>query len=207
MSTRQERRERLIEVAREVILRHGYRKANLGDVAREAGVSRATVYNYFANKELLLRAIVAQETQRLREAVAGDVDPRSPPHLQLLDYVRSRARHISAIKELYDLAHNVTRDVLPIVAVEIEEQQAQERAYVVALIQVGVRQGLFHPVDPELLGSALLSALRGLYEDYVFDSTESSGEGAELLVRTLLRGMLREPDLPLLTSTVSPEHP
>ena len=207
MSTREERRAQLLEVAREVVLRHGYRKANLGDVAREAGVSRATVYNYFASKELLLRAIVAQEVQRLTTAVAQDLDVTAPPQLQLLSYVRARARHIGAIKDFYDLANNVTRDVMHIVQQEIEEQQAMERAYLVALIRSGVDSGLFHPVDPELLGAALLSALRGLYEDYVFDSADGSAAGADLLVRALLQGLLIEPDPTLFTSTETPERP
>jgi len=207
MSTREERRMQLLEVAREVVLRHGYRKTNLGDVAREAGVSRATVYNYFASKELLLRAIVSQEVQRLNVAVAKDLDLTAPPHLQLLSYVRARARHIRAIKDFYDLAHNVTRDVLHIVQDEIEEQQAQERAYLVAQFRAGVDQGLFHPVDPHLLGAALLSALRGLYEDYVFDSEDERGEGAELLIRALLQGLLREPDPLVFPGTEPLERP
>jgi AcrR family transcriptional regulator len=193
MSTREERRAQLLEVAREVVLRHGYRKANLGDVAREAGVSRATVYNYFSSKEILLRAIVAQEVARINTAVAAELDLGAPPHRQLLSYVAARARHIRAVKELYDLAHNVTRDVLHIVQAEIEDQQAQERAYLTALIGAGIDAGLFCELDRALLGAALQSALRGLYEDYVFDSQEATAQGAELLVRTLLSGMLREP--------------
>ncbi len=193
MSTREERRAQLLEVAREVVLRYGYRKANLGDVAREAGVSRATVYNYFSSKEQLLRAIVAQEVEGLRVAVAAELDLTAPPHLQLMGYVRARARHIGRIKAFYDLANNVTRDVMHIVQVEIEGHQAQERAYLVGLIRAGVRRGLFRPLDPELMGAALLSALRGLYEDYVFDSREDGAQGTDLLIRTVLAGMLRDP--------------
>jgi AcrR family transcriptional regulator len=205
MSTREERRSQLLEVAREVVLRHGYRKANLGDVAREAGVSRATVYNYFSSKEALLRAIVAQEVARLNTAVAADLDLTAPPHRQLSIYVHARARHIGAIKELYDLANNVTRDVLHIVQAEIEDQQAQERAYLTALIRAGTEAGLFRRVDPELMGAALQSALRGLYEDYVFDSQEGSARGAELLMHTLLLGLMLEPDPSLLPASDVPE--
>jgi AcrR family transcriptional regulator len=193
MSTREDRRAQLLEVAREVVLRHGYRKANLGDVAREAGVSRATVYNYFASKELLLRAIVGHEVEKLRVAVARELDLTAPPDRQLLAYVRARRRHIKKIKDFYILAHHVTRDVMHIVQGEIETQQAQERAYLVGLIRAGVATGLFRTVDPELMGAALFSAVRGLDEDYVFDSQEDFAQGAEYLIRALLVGLLREP--------------
>lgn len=204
MSSREERRVQLLEVAREVVLRHGYRKANLGDVAREAGVSRATVYNYFASKELLLRAIVAQEVEQLRAAVARELDLTAPPDQQLLAYVRARRRHIKEIKEFYILAHHVTRDVMHIVQAEIETHQAQERAYLVGLIQAGVRSGLFRPVDPQLMGTALFSAVRGLDEDYVFDSQEDFVAGAEYLIQAILVGLLREPGQVIITGA-SPE--
>ncbi len=203
MSTREERRAQLLEVAREVVLRHGYRKANLGDVAREAGVSRATVYNYFTSKELLLRAIVGQEVEQLRRAVACELDLTAPPDRQLLAYVRARRRHIKKIKAFYILVHHVTRDVMHIVQAEIETHQAQERAYLVGLIGAGVRSGLFRPVDPELMGAALFSAVRGLDEDYVFDSLEDFADGAEYLIQALLVGLLREPGQHIITSDPS----
>jgi len=44
------------------------------------------------------------------------------------------------------------------------------------------------------MAAALLSALRGLHEDYVFDSQEDSARGAEYLVEALLMGLLRQPE-------------
>jgi AcrR family transcriptional regulator len=50
-----ERPEALFLAALDVFSRHGYRASRLEDVAKAAGVSKGTVYNYFENKEDLLR--------------------------------------------------------------------------------------------------------------------------------------------------------
>jgi AcrR family transcriptional regulator len=50
-----ERPEALFAAALDVFSQHGYRATRLEDVAAAAGVSKGTVYNYFENKEDLLK--------------------------------------------------------------------------------------------------------------------------------------------------------
>jgi AcrR family transcriptional regulator len=60
-----ERRERLLEATLACVARWGLAKTTVEDVAREAGVSRATVYRYFpGGRDELLGSVVAWEQQR-----------------------------------------------------------------------------------------------------------------------------------------------
>ncbi|MGH8128468.1 MAG: TetR/AcrR family transcriptional regulator [Gammaproteobacteria bacterium] len=52
------RRDAIIEAARQVFLRESYSGASMELVAHEAGVSKQTIYNHFANKDELFRALV-----------------------------------------------------------------------------------------------------------------------------------------------------
>jgi AcrR family transcriptional regulator len=191
MSARDDRRGLLLSAARAVILRHGYRKTGLGDVAVEAGVSRATVYNYFSSKEQLFEALVDEEVAQLARAVAASFDPAAAPAEQLLAYVRARRQQLARIRQMYVLTLNVGRDLLPIADKSIRTLQARERAFIAGLVRTGIARGDFRPVDPDLLAAALLSALRGLDEDFVFDNEEDFAVGAEVLIQTLLTGLLR----------------
>lgn len=58
-------RARLIEAALACVARVGVSKTTLDDVAREAGVSRATLYRVFGNKREMFDAVVAQEAVSL----------------------------------------------------------------------------------------------------------------------------------------------
>ena len=64
----------LMASALKLVKRHGYRRVRLEDIADDAGVSKATVYHYFANKDDLLTRSVASrmaERQEGHRAAAG----------------------------------------------------------------------------------------------------------------------------------------
>jgi AcrR family transcriptional regulator len=62
--------QRLIEAAAECLARWGIAKTTVDDVARAAGVSRATVYRYFGGKDDLLLAVALYEEGRCFAAIA-----------------------------------------------------------------------------------------------------------------------------------------
>ena len=63
------RREQILEAATRVFAEKGFRRATTREVAREAGVSEGTIYNYFEDKDALLIAIMdmLNETERRAE--------------------------------------------------------------------------------------------------------------------------------------------
>lgn len=67
-------RSRLLDAALVCIARVGVSKTTLDDVAREAGVSRATLYRYFPGKRALLDEMVARELSALAATLAVAVD-------------------------------------------------------------------------------------------------------------------------------------
>ena len=60
------KRQQILEGAKRVFLKMGFDAASMGAIAKEAGVSKGTLYVYFKSKEELFEAIV--EEQRLQEA-------------------------------------------------------------------------------------------------------------------------------------------
>jgi AcrR family transcriptional regulator len=56
-------RRRILQATSEVLSRNGLTKLNLSEVAAQAGVSRPTLYRWFASKEELLVAFGAYERQ------------------------------------------------------------------------------------------------------------------------------------------------
>src|SRR5947209_7126017 len=69
-------RDRILEATYACVARYGIGKTTVEDAAREARVSRATVYRYFpGGKDQLIAEVIAWEAQRfftrLADAVAG----------------------------------------------------------------------------------------------------------------------------------------
>ena len=58
-------RERLLDAAEECLRQFGPQKTSMEDVARAAGMSRATVYRYFENRDALLRGVASRQASAL----------------------------------------------------------------------------------------------------------------------------------------------
>jgi AcrR family transcriptional regulator len=63
--TLDERGQRLLDIAARLILRFGYDKTTMQDIALEAAVSKATLYHYWRSKEKLFQALITRETLRV----------------------------------------------------------------------------------------------------------------------------------------------
>jgi len=68
------KRRQIIEGARKVFMDLGFDGASMGEIARAAGVSKGTLYVYFADKSRLFEAIVEEETL-LQGKVTFNFDP------------------------------------------------------------------------------------------------------------------------------------
>ncbi|MFN3994502.1 MAG: TetR/AcrR family transcriptional regulator, partial [Tabrizicola flagellatus] len=69
--------DQVLDGARKVFLRDGFERASVDDIAREAGVSKATIYAYFPDKQLLFLEVARcechRQTDEAEAMVEGDV--------------------------------------------------------------------------------------------------------------------------------------
>lgn len=65
-------RERILQGAIRSIARHGLERSSIASVAREAGLSRQTVYAYYANREDVLRDAVTRSATELMHVVVAN---------------------------------------------------------------------------------------------------------------------------------------
>ena len=74
------KRRQILDGARQVFLAQGFDAASMGEIARAAGVSKGTLYVYFASKEELFGELVKRQcaltAERLFELDADNHDVR-----------------------------------------------------------------------------------------------------------------------------------
>lgn len=61
--------EQIIEVARELFHKFGFKKVSMDEIAREAGVTKKTIYHYFNSKEALLEYFIQEEIQNMKTII------------------------------------------------------------------------------------------------------------------------------------------
>lgn len=67
---RQQTRLEIVRAAFELFANAGYEAVSMESIAEAAGVSRATLFNYFPQKELILREIAASRAEKLKRILA-----------------------------------------------------------------------------------------------------------------------------------------
>jgi AcrR family transcriptional regulator len=69
--TAEERRSGILDAALTAFSQKGYHATSLDDIAREAGVSKALIYEHFASKQELHADLIARNARELTQRVAG----------------------------------------------------------------------------------------------------------------------------------------
>lgn len=90
-------RELVLEATLRAVASQGLGRLTVDDIAREAGVSRQTVYRYFGSRDGVIRATIVREEQvllhRLDAAVQGHDEPLPALQAALLEALDAAAEH------------------------------------------------------------------------------------------------------------------
>ena len=79
------KRRQILDGARKVFMDLGFDGASMGEIARSAGVSKGTLYVYFADKSRLFEAIVEEESLE-QGKVAFNFDPERDVTTTLMEF-------------------------------------------------------------------------------------------------------------------------
>ena len=75
-SKREQRADRILDAAAELMLRWGYNKTTIDDIARQAGVAKGTIYLHWKTREDLFLALMEREyirlTRDIQQRIASD---------------------------------------------------------------------------------------------------------------------------------------
>jgi AcrR family transcriptional regulator len=195
MSTeRQQRRSaQILDAALKVFAARGYHDASVGDVARAAGVSEKTVYDYFSSKEELLFAIPIAPTFEAIDSLES-----------ALPYVRGAGNKIRAIIFHFFSYYAEHPDFAKVnllylrrnpnyLKTEIFERLRVSYRVVDRVVEEGIESGEFRDdADPELIRWAVMGAaeyivLRWLQHDEPSDPAAYVDPLADLIVNGIRR--------------------
>ncbi|MAG34796.1 MAG: hypothetical protein CL878_00880 [Dehalococcoidia bacterium] len=187
-----ERTEQIIDAAIAVFNRLGFHKARMDDIAREAGVSKGTLYWYFESKDAITKALLQHlfdeevrqvETLLTAEGSAGERLLAISGHLA--DEFERWSKLMAVVYEFYATA---IRD--PEVQRTLAGFFQTYRKPLAALIQQGIQNGEFRRLDVDAAATAIAAAFEGLALLWTIDPrTVRWREVSSLTMRLLLAGM------------------
>lgn len=160
-------RRRIIEAAAELMYVRGVSSTTLDDVRAASGTSKSQLYNHFADKEQLVRAVVLLRSEEILE--------REHAALQRLRSFNGLVRWRDAIVQRNALKKGAYGCVIGSIAGEVSDQDEVARAALAEtfeewenLIEAGLRRmqdagTLTADADARRLAIGLMAALQGGY--------------------------------------------
>lgn len=141
-----QRRAQILKAAAEVFAEKGFHKATSKEIARVAGISEGTIYNYFAQKRDLLIGLLHQTSGM---DVLGEIQTH-PDHDAKTYYAEDARARLHLLRE----SRHIWRAVLPEVLVDTELRgifldavKQQYTPYVEAYLKARIEQGELAPLD------------------------------------------------------------
>lgn len=163
------RRDQLIDAAVACYGEMGVERAGHGDVAKRAGVSTATVFNYFGTREILTRTVISEVydafKNMFRTSVASNATPQEHIQNMAVKYDFLVEQRPDVIKVLLNWSSSYGGGVRP--------QYLEFQAWLLSGIQVHLHDSNSDPSDARIiLATAYSYALMKLdnTSDDVLDS-------------------------------------
>lgn len=186
------KRAQILGAARKLFLETGLEATSMDQIAAEAGVSKATLYNHFESKDALFADVMAEKYEALAREL-GELDWSLPPEealtsfaLKLITHVTS-PQHIALVRVIIGAA-----ETNPVIG-EAYFRHGKAAAFraLGTYLEKKVEDGTFIVDDVYLAGMQFLGAIKEpLLWPLVFGGTPR-GE-AEDVVRRAVRMSVRE---------------
>lgn len=68
------KKDEILKSARELFTNHGYKKVSMDEIAKNATVTKKTVYSYFNDKESLLKSLIEEELVQMKSIITKHSD-------------------------------------------------------------------------------------------------------------------------------------
>ena len=159
------RPEEITAAALELFVERGYAGTRLEDVAASAGISKGTLYLYFANKEELFKAVVREGLVSPIAEMRGLVDHYEGSTLELLRMMlfgwweRIGASPIGGIPKLVISEAGNFPELARFYLAEVVEPA---QAATVAIVERGIARGEFRKVNADLVARLMATPMLGL---------------------------------------------
>jgi AcrR family transcriptional regulator len=177
----------ILSGAAKCVVRYGTRKTTMGDIAREGGTAKATVYNHFRTKADVYAALLADEADDLLAQVAALPAPAGSAE-SVVEALAFAAEWLSEHPVLRAL-----RDREPELAARLARPGAHPvwqavREAALRRVSLAVAAGALHPqTDPAVAVEALLRWVVS------FVTWPAAPGGAEPAARQLVHGLTGAP--------------
>lgn len=154
-------REQIVQSARLVFARYGYRKTALDDIARESRKGKSTIYYYFKSKDDIFKAVIDNEAEIRAKAIDDQISRIEEPQQKLKTFIYMRMRSMKMVANYYEAIKNDLLDQLYFIDNLRTKHFEAEIELIKKMLLEGIEKGEYTILNPELTAKTIVTALHG----------------------------------------------
>ena len=191
---KQEKFQRILDAAVQVIAENGYFNSPVSAIAERAGVADGTIYLYFKSKDHVLRSALDVAFERFHARVKAMLAETGDPRAQLENMARMQLETVAANRPLAILMQTEVRQSAKFYAEFSQHHMVAYMAMMRGVIRAGQEKGVFRAeISDALAAHCIFGALDELVGSWVFSGREFDPQSAAASVLgILLQGMNRK---------------
>jgi AcrR family transcriptional regulator len=172
----EEKRVYIINAAESQFVRFGFRKTTMEDIAKAAGIGKATLYYYFKSKEEIFTAMAGQIAQVGLQTVAEAAKTGKTPQDKLSIFGRTLAQFVKEKIEYYAAFREEVLELFPSFRKKQTNAEGYGRAVLREILQEGVQCGVFAISDVTATARLLQTLMQEFMIRVIVEENQSAWE-------------------------------
>jgi AcrR family transcriptional regulator len=170
--------------------RFGLKKVTTDDIAREASVSKATVYKIYSNKSEIFDDVVRLEAEQLLEAVKEAVAGERTVEGKFRAHLLTKFSKLGKLVNFYHVTSGTSNEHWPHIEAVRRDSIRAEQEILVGILEGGIASGELDIMDVNLTAQMMIISLKAQEYEWMIDTLDVSLEQyVDLMVTVMLNGI------------------
>lgn len=187
------KQDQIINAARKLFYKYGFKRVSVDEIAREAQVTKRTIYSYFKSKEEILKYLMNEEMQKMEELIK-DVESQNLGFLEsvhqviykLLKY-KNEHKFFNIILEEIDVFNN------PILIENLKLIDSKIQNYILQKLNIAIEKGYAKVEEPKVTAFLIYKMYIALMFDWNKDNPKLDEKVVTNQILNILKfGLIRE---------------
>jgi len=186
----EDKHDLIINAAENQFIRFGFRKTTMEDIAKAAGIGKATLYYYFKNKEDIFAAMAERIAQTGMKTIIEAAQGGTTPQAKFRIFGSSLAQFIKEKIEYYEAFREELVEIFPSIRRKQKKAEGYGLAALQNILQEGVDQHVFAIVNVEATAQLLLLLMQELAGRIIIEENRPTwNDDVQLFLDLMLKGL------------------
>jgi AcrR family transcriptional regulator len=177
-----DKRQKIIEVAKEKFEQFGFKKTTVDEIVAGAGISKRTLYEIFDSKEKILHELMVAEFLFMRRFVRSHLKQLDNPLAQIITFFEIAKVYYNKNTFLSKVLSDEARLYENFLQDQIKVYENDVLRLFERILEVGIEKKIFRNLDVQESAKCIFV----LYKEYTYKDTLDQNEGIQFIINAII---------------------